>query len=146
MRHFIATDRKGTLSSIRKTSAPAELSILDREDYSKSSVSSRSITRTSCPQVTSVFPHPDLCPRYENILIILSICIFNYYIITHNYTRYKKSYIKKSFLYVVAAGCRLTKDEKGSWWIHVGTKGAILACSKMKPVHSVFPKKVFMVN
>ena len=53
---------------------------------------------------------------------------------------------KKFFLYVVAAGCRLTKDEKGSWWIHVGTKGAILACSKMKPVHSVFPKKVFMVN
>ena len=71
VRHFIATDRKGTLNSIRKTSAPAELSILDREDYSKSSVSSRSITRTSCPQVTSVFPHPDLCPRYENNLFIL---------------------------------------------------------------------------
>ena len=73
MRHFIATDRKGTLNSIRKTSAPAELSISDREDYSKSSVSSRSITRTSCPQVTSVFPHPDLCPRYENNLIIHSL-------------------------------------------------------------------------
>ena len=130
------------MNSIRKTSAPAELSILDREDYSKSSVSSRSITRTSCPQVTSVFPHPDLCPRYENTLIIIFIYIFNCY----NYTCYKKSYIKKFFLYVVAAGCRLTKDEKGSWWIHVGTKGAILACSKMKPVHSVFPKKVFMVN
>ena len=52
----------------------------------------------------------------------------------------------KVFLFLSAAGCRLTKDEKGSWWIHVGTKGAILACSKMKPVHSVFPKKVFMVN
>ena len=141
MRHFIATDRKGTLNSIRKTSAPAELSILDREDYSKSSVSSRSITRTSCPQVTSVFPHPDLCPRYENNLIIFQKILHLF-----NYTRYQKSYINKFFLYVVAAGCRLTKDEKGSWWIHVGTKGAILACSKMKPVHSVFPKKVFMVN
>ena len=45
-------------------------------------------------------------------------------------------------IFNIAAGCRLTKDEKGNWWIHVGTKGAILACSKMKPVHSVSPKKV----
>jgi len=72
VRHFIATDRKGTLSSNRKTSAPAELSILDREDYTKNTLSSRSITRASCPQVTSVFPHPDICPRYscKNILYV----------------------------------------------------------------------------
>ena len=117
VRHFIATDRKGTLNSIRKTSAPAELSILDREDYSKSSVSSSSITRTSCPQVTSVFPHPDLCPRYEDNLIILMKIV--HFFSDNSCIRYKNHIVWKfSYFYQLpdAVWQRTKKEAGGYMW------------------------------
>ena len=63
VRHFIATDRKGTPGSNRKTSAPAELSGLDKKEFKKNSILSDTIGRPSRHTVASYLGQTDLCPR-----------------------------------------------------------------------------------